>query len=241
MDSYTAFASVYDEFMQDVPYDEWCSYVHELLKEFHIEDGLLCDLGCGTGSVTRRFQAMGYDMIGIDQAEEMLEIALEKDSKSLYLNQDMSELELYGTCRAFISLCDSMNYLFEDDFVSTLKKVNNYLDPEGIFIFDLKTREYFENFPDVFAESSEDASYIWENYYDLEESINEYDMTIFKRQENGLFERFIEQHVQKAYTIEEVETMINRAGMTCVRIITDNPERMYIIAKEKYQSGKLYK
>ena len=115
MEAYTEFAAVYDEFMDNVPYDEWADYLHGLLQKDGIEDGLVLDLGCGTGAMTERMAAFGYDMIGADNSEEMLEIAMEKRLESghdiLYLLQDMREFELYGTVRAIYSVCDSVNYI----------------------------------------------------------------------------------------------------------------------------------
>ena len=106
MDAYTGFAEVYDLFMDDIPYGEWCEYVAGLLAEYGIQDGLLLDLGCGTGKLTRRLADRGFDMIGIDLSEEMLEIAREKSDPEqiLYLMQDMREFELYGTVRAIVSI-----------------------------------------------------------------------------------------------------------------------------------------
>ena len=110
MDAYTSFASVYDTFMDNIPYEEWAEYLVDLLKEYGINDGLVLDLGCGTGNMTELLASAGYDMIGVDNAEEMLEIAMEKREKSghdiLYLLQDMREFELYGTVKAIVSICD---------------------------------------------------------------------------------------------------------------------------------------
>ncbi len=93
MDAYTGFAAVYDLFMEDVPYVEWSRWILEVLKKYGIKDGLVLDLGCGTGRMTELLAQAGYDMIGIDQSEEMLEIAMEKKERSghdiLYLCQDM--------------------------------------------------------------------------------------------------------------------------------------------------------
>ena len=143
MDAYTSFAQVYDLFMDNVPYDQWCRYITELLREYGIQDGLVLELGCGTGVLTRKLAAKGYDMIGVDYSEDMLEIAMDHRQEGediLYLLQDMREFELYGTVRAAVSICDSMNYIVEyQDLVQVMKLVNNYLDPGGIFIFDLNT------------------------------------------------------------------------------------------------------
>ena len=99
MEAYTGFAEVYDLFMDNIPYEEWGTYVKGLLKEYGVDEGLVLELGCGTGTMTEILASAGYDMIGIDQSEEMLEEALEKKQESgheiLYLCQDMREFELY--------------------------------------------------------------------------------------------------------------------------------------------------
>ena len=178
MEAYTDFATVYSHIMQDTPYDTWEKFLVRTLKKNGIRDGLVLDLGCGTGEMTRRLQKRGYDMIGVDVSTEMLQIATAAEHEGiLYLNQDMREFELYGTVRAIVSVCDSMNYLTDsEDFLTTLKLVNNYLDPKGIFIFDLKTVHFFRDVAgeSVFGENLEDCSYIWENYFDNDSKINEY-------------------------------------------------------------------
>ena len=104
MDAYTSFAEVYDMFMDNIPYEDWCGYLTSLLKEYGIDDGLVLDLGCGTGTLTELLAKEGYDMIGVDVSEDMLQEAIEKRAESglpiLYLLQDMREFELYGTVRA---------------------------------------------------------------------------------------------------------------------------------------------
>uniref|UniRef100_UPI000AC83547 class I SAM-dependent DNA methyltransferase n=1 Tax=Clostridium sp. NkU-1 TaxID=1095009 RepID=UPI000AC83547 len=149
MEAYTSFAEVYDRFMDNIPYKDWCEYVTGLLNEYGIKDGLLLDLGCGTGSLTELLADRGYDMIGVDNSEDMLQIAMEKREKSgkdiLYLMQDMREFELYGTVQAVLSICDCMNYILEyEDMTEVFRLVNNYLDPGGIFIFDLNTIYKYE-------------------------------------------------------------------------------------------------
>ena len=144
MDAYTGFAAVYDLFMDGVPYEEWADRIMENLKEYGIEDGLVLDLGCGTGSMTELLAGAGYDMIGVDASEEMLELADEKKEKSghdiLYLLQDMREFELYGTVRAIVSVCDSLNYVTEEaDLFQVFRLAHNYLDPDGVFLFDMNT------------------------------------------------------------------------------------------------------
>ena len=79
--AYGSFASVYDLFMDNIPYEEWCAYLTGLLKEYNIEDGLILELGCGTGNATRILSSSGYDMIAIDNSPDMLEIAMEKKAE----------------------------------------------------------------------------------------------------------------------------------------------------------------
>ena len=247
MEAYTGFAAVYDTFMDDVPYEEWSQYVRSLLTEYGVKDGLVLDLGCGTGSMTELLSAAGYDMIGVDNSEEMLELACGKREKSgrdiLYLCQDMREFVLYGTVAAMVSICDCMNYILGlEDLVSVFRLVNNYLDPGGIFIFDMNTEyKYREVMGDcVIAEDREDAAFIWDNQYDEEERMNIYDLSIFVREEKDLYRKYQETHYQRAYSIQEVQSAILKAGMEWVAVYDAftrqepkaDSQRIYIIARE---------
>lgn len=246
MEAYTGFAEVYDVFQDNVPYGEWCDYVSGLLREYGISDGLVLDLGCGTGSLTELLAKAGYDMIGIDNSGEMLQMAMNKRSASgldiLYLMQDMREFELYGTVKAVVSICDSMNYIMEyRDLVQVFRLANNYLDPRGVFIFDLNTEyKYREMLSDnTFAEDREESSFIWNNFYDEEERVNEYDLTLFVK-EGELYRKYEETHYQRAYSLEEVRQAICEAGMefvaaydACTRLpVRDDSERIYVVARE---------
>ena len=247
MEAYTSFAKVYDMFMDNIPYTEWAEYVAGLLKEYGVEDGLVLDLGCGTGSLTQILADKGYDMIGIDNSEDMLGIAMEKREETgqdiLYLLQDMREFELYGTVKAVISICDSMNYILEsDDLKEVFRLVNNYLDPGGVFIFDLNTVfKYSKILGDsTIAENREESSFIWENYYYEDECINEYNLSLFIR-EGELYRKYEEMHYQRAYELEEIRRLIEEAGMefiTAYDAFTRNAprtdsERIYVVAREK--------
>ncbi len=246
MRAYTGFAGVYDSFMDNVPYEDWCGYVTGLLKEYKITEGLLLDLGCGTGTLTELLAAKGYDMIGIDSSEDMLSIAMEKRTVSgsdiLYLLQDMREFELYGTVRGVISICDSMNYLTEAvDMLTVFRLVKNYLDWDGIFIFDLNTIYKYEELlgDHVFAENREECSFIWENEYDEQEMLNEYALTLFVR-EGDLYRKHEEIHYQRAYGLEEVKKLVDESGLQLLAVYDaftheapkEDSERVYFIAKK---------
>ncbi|MDO4267857.1 MAG: class I SAM-dependent methyltransferase [Eubacteriales bacterium] len=253
MDAYTGFAAVYDMFMDNIPYEEWCGYLTGLLRAQGIYDGLVLDLGCGTGKLTRLLAAEGYDMIGVDLSGEMLEIAMERQAEQpdgiLYLQQDMREFELYGTVRAIVSICDSMNYLTEyEDLVQVLRLANNYLDPGGVFIFDLNTvYKYREELGEqTIAENREEGSFIWENYFDEEEMVNEYDLTLFIREEDGRFRKYEETHYQRAYSLEQIREAVEEAGMELAAVyeaFTEHaPEpdssRIYVIAREQGKKAR---
>ena len=289
MEAYTSFAYVYDTFMDNVPYGEWARHIREKLCEHGVTDGIVLDLGCGTGTMTERLAGYGYDMIGVDNSEEMLELAMEKKTESgydiLYLLQDMRGFELYGTVRAVVSVCDSVNYITEpDELEEVFRLVNNYLDPKGIFLFDFNT---VHKYRDVIGDSTiaEDrgvCSFIWDNRYYEKEQINEYDLTLFIAEdfnpmenayvsertadsedallseegagdledtmfseeeggENGsLYRRYTETHYQRAYTLAEIQELLERAGLVFIEAYdadtketpNDTSERICVIARE---------
>lgn len=246
MAMYESFASVYDALMDDVPYEEWCDFLCGLLESSGIRDGLVLDLGCGTGSMTRQLAARGYDMIGADASVEMLEIARSKgptDPPVLYLQQDMRSFELYGTVRAIVSVCDSLNYILtEEELAQVFALVDNYLDPGGLFVFDMNTPfKYRELLGDrTFAENRDEVSYIWENTWYEDEQINEYDLTLFLAQPGGSYRRFDEVHTQRSFDPDKVRDLLEGAGLKVEAVLkaytreplTDDCERMMFVARE---------
>ena len=246
MEAYSGFAKVYDLFMDNIPYEEWTDYVKELFAEEGVKDGILLDLGCGTGSVTELLAESGFDMIGIDNSEEMLEIAMEKREESghdiLYLLQDMREFELYGTVKGVVSICDSMNYILDDeDLLDVFKLVHNYLDNEGIFIFDMNTMYKYEQIlaDNTFAEDREESSFIWGNYYDEEEEINQYDLSLFVQEEDGRYRKYEETHLQRAYEQQCVEELIKESGLELLHVYdaftkdlpAEDSQRIYFVCR----------
>ena len=255
MEAYTGFAEVYDLFMDNVPYEQWAEYITGLLREYGIEDGLVLDLGCGTGTMTELLAEAGYDMIGIDQSEEMLEEALEKKEASghdiLYLCQDMREFELYGTVRAIVCVCDSMNYILEEEEILDILSAAayNYLDYDGLFIFDLNTEYKYREIlgEQTIAENREEGSFIWENYYDEAQRINEYQLTLFVKEKEDLYRKFEETHYQRAYGLDTVRNLVERSGLRLLHMYDaftreparEDSERIYVICqREKTDKGE---
>jgi SAM-dependent methyltransferase len=247
VESYSEFAEVYDIFMDNVDYDAWCAAITRILGSEGIRDGLVCELGCGTGTMTERLAAAGYDMIGIDDSPEMLQEAMEKKTESghdiLYLLQDMREFELYGTVRAIVSVCDCINYLTEkEDLLETFRLVNNYLDPGGLFLFDLNMAPKYEKIGNsTIAENRPEGSFIWENDYDKETCRNTYQLTLFIPEQENLYRKYEELHVQRAYAADEIRALLEEAGMEFLwaregytdRAASPDSERVWFAAREK--------
>ena len=207
MGSYENFARVYDELMDNVPYEEWAQFILNLLQDRKITEGLVLELGCGTGKLMTLLGKAGFDMIGVDNSVEMLQIAREKTSQDfLYLLQDMREFELYGTVKAVISVCDSVNYITKkEELRKVFQLVNNYLDPEGVFIFDFNTEYKYRELigETVIAEDREDVSFIWFNEYDEDSHLNDIDLKVFVQEEGDIYRKFQEEHIQRGYTLDE--------------------------------------
>lgn len=256
---YQEFAYLYDIFMDNIPYKEWSTYLCSLLSEYGINDGLVAELGCGTGAMTALLASAGYDMIGIDNSADMLEAAREKlyemdfdgEPPILYLEQDMRAFELFGTVRAVVSVCDSMNYLLtEEDLLCVFRLANNYLDRQGVFIFDMKTDYFYRTVMGnrTITDLRDNCAMIWDNSYDADTKTNIYQLTLFSEEEDGLYARAEELHQQRAYSPETIQALIEQAGLEFVAAYdafthdapTPVSERIYYIAREKEHEGKFY-
>ena len=288
--AYDALAYVYDEFMDNIPYTEWCDVLDKMIKTYGVsrpidrdgstglfdplkyddiegsaqrelseqeildsEKNLVVDLGCGTGTLTNLMYKKGYDMIGIDSSESMLDVAQKKrDDKEydiLYINQDMRDLDLYSTVGTIFSVCDSINYLLrESEVLRTFKLIEKFLYPGGLFMFDFNTVYKYENVlaSNTIAENRENCAFIWDNYYDEELRLNEYDLSIFIEQaEQDVFKRYVETHYQKGYTLEQMREFLDQAGLKIILVKdsdtrddpTDESQRIFIVARKESQGS----
>jgi SAM-dependent methyltransferase len=226
MDTYEDFAFLYDDLMNQVPYEKWVEFIVQQFKQNPRPINLVCDLGCGTGNVTLPLASYGYDMIGIDLSENMLMIAREKafseNISILYLLQDMQAFELYGTVDAIISVCDSCNYIDAIGLKKVFDLVHNYLDSGGLFIFDLNTRYKFERVfnNQTFSEVGEDFATIWENNFDPKHGTNDYFLTCFVEEE-GVYSRFEEHHTEYTHDMKDVVRWLHESGLTLVQAVEE--------------------
>ncbi len=225
MSAYEAFASVYDLFMEQVSYDQWLAHIAAVWEKFGLAPRSVIDLGCGTGNLLLPLAARGLDVIGVDLSAEMLAEAEHKARQQglsvRLVCQDMTELELGEQADCILSLCDSMNYLTEDgELEQAFCRVAQHLTQDGLFLFDLNTEYKFREIlgQNIFAASEDGAAYIWENDYDAESNINEYHVSFFIEQENGLYERTDEFHYERAYAPEEVKAALDAAGLKLLAV-----------------------
>lgn len=219
---------MYDALMAETPYDSWAAYIDGLISYRYngkAKKPLVLDLACGTGNITLRLANMGYDLIGVDASEEMLaeagHRAFEQNADVLFLAQDMRELNLYGTVDAAISVCDGLNYILcEKELLAVFKRVRLFLNPGGVFIFDMNTEYKFkELFKDLSFEGkgAGGEAYEWENSYDPHTGINEYRLVLFSQSEDGVeSEAFEELHRQRSYPLADVCNMLLEAGFVSV-------------------------
>ncbi len=243
---YRDFAFYYDRLMSDVDYAGWADYIVEIIKRNKLRPELIADLGCGTGSFCLEMAKRGYDMIGIDLSSEMLSCArqkaLEAGADILFLNQDMTSFELYGTVDVITCLVDSINYItYKSDLKRLFKLVRNYLNPAGLFIFDINTPYKFEAVfsSNVFCETSEEVSYIWENSFDRAKKLCRFDLTFFAK-EGELYRRFDEVHYERCYPPEELKAMLLSAGLSVRSVYggltfgkpAEHSERMFFVCKK---------
>lgn len=256
-EGYNAIASVYDKFNAEIDYGKWADFIEASFDRFLVRrPELVLDLACGTGRMTRELSKRGYDMIGIDGSEQMLSVAsdgnydedLNKVHEILYLLQDMRSFELYGTVGAVVSCLDSINYLTEDgDLEKTFKNVHNYLDPDGLFLFDV-------NSPYKFREVYGDNAYIledeidgcnvycgWQNCFDEKTGICKFYLTLFSENEDGTFSRSEEEQQERMYTLEQLKDALERCEFEYLGAYSgygfdetdEKTERYYIAARAK--------
>lgn len=242
MNSYNDFAYVYDKLIgQD--YEAWADCVEQLFKKSGVSPKLVLDLGCGTGSITNILAKRGYDMIGVDLSYDMLGLAKQKADEEgldvLYLCQDIRSFELYGTVDAVICTLDVLNYITDkDELSSVFALVKNYLNPGGVFIFDINTTYKLSTVlgNNTFVNDEEGVFYVWENEY--KDRLSSQYLTFFV-QSDDVYERFDEEHFQRAYDIEEIEALLRQNGFETLTVSTPptlekpdkNSEKVIILSK----------
>ena len=253
--SYDAIASVYDSINAEIDYVAWADFFESCFKRFLKEKPeLILDLACGTGRMTFELRRRGYDMIGADASEEMLYKAYDRAYDEnvegiLFVKQDMREFELYGTVGAISCCLDSINYLTSrEDLKKCFACVHNYLDPDGLFLFDVNTPYKFENVYGcnhyIFENTDSDGrnAYCgWQNDYDKESGLCNFYLSVFTENDDGSFERSDEEQTERCYTKEELTDVLDECGFEIIGFFGDfdfsepmaDSERWYVVARAK--------
>lgn len=218
MNSYTDFSQYYDGFMhEDFNYEQITDYIENIFTIYGINPNLVCELACGTGNITLPLARRGYEMIAVDKSYEMLDIARKKSNGDvLFLNQDMTKLDLYGSVDAVICMIDGINYILNPySLFNMFKRIKTcFLEPGGIFLFDIsseyKLKKQIGN--NTFVYSGDEVFYSWENRF--VKNMSDMYLTFFVKNKNGSYKRFAERHVQRAYRKDEIIKMLKKAGFS---------------------------
>jgi ubiquinone/menaquinone biosynthesis C-methylase UbiE len=244
---YQNFAEIYDYLMSNEDYDLWVDNIINIFNRYDFHPRKILELACGTGNITTRLYKKGYSIIGTDISDAMLEVAKEKaideNLRIRFINQDMQKITYNKKVDCVLSICDGLNYIItKDRLKDTFTSVANVLNPMGLFIFDLSTVYKYENIigNNVFNENFEFFSYVWDNEYNKENQLLTFNLTIFIKDHEDLFERFIEQHKQRAHQVSEIKEILEKdfelLGIFSeenLDKVKETDERVFFVAQKK--------
>lgn len=254
-ENYGAISDIYDSINSEVDYSAWADFVEACFAKFLTRrPELVLDLACGTGSMTIELARRGYDMIGVDASSDMLARAYERKldeelpREILFLLQDMKSFELYGTVGAVTCCLDSVNYLVGDgELERCFSCVHNYLDPDGLFLFDVNSPYKFKN---IYGENTyvfeEDecggnSFCVWQNFFDEKSGLCDFYLTVFEKNGDGTYDRRDERQCERCYGEEALRGTLEKCGFELLAIYsdfdfsapTDKSERWYVAARCK--------
>ncbi|MCI8537355.1 MAG: class I SAM-dependent methyltransferase [Oscillospiraceae bacterium] len=247
MSSYESLAQYYDELTGDVDYSAWADYCEKHFARANRPIHTVLDLACGTGTLTCLLAGRGYEMIGVDQSEEMLAEAAEKaaglpDNRPIFLHQSMERLDLYGTIDACVCALDSVNYVTRPAALRrAFERVHLFLMPGGLFLFDINSPDKLRGLDgQMYMDEAEDVCCIWRAEYSRKRRICSYGFDLFCLEENGLWRREREEHEEYAYEPEELAEFLRAAGFWKVQVYGDRKlrsprpgeERLFIAARK---------
>jgi len=249
VNAYSSLAAVYDRLNADIDYSAWADYIERQFEKYAGKKTVsVLDLACGTGTMTVEFARRGYDMTGVDLSEDMLCEAKRKCDAAhfthpvLLVRQNMTELELYGTVNAALCCLDSLNYITDTgDLRRVFAHIHNYLEPDGLFVFDINTPTKFEH---TYADNAyilEDDGLLcaWQNCYRKNAKICDFYLSIFCQNSNGSWQRFDEQQRERCYSLRTVKKILAETGFSICELssdwngspIDDSTERWYFTVR----------
>lgn len=242
--NYLKFAKIYDKLIYDVDYDKIVDFINREKEKYNIKGNSLLELGCGTGNITSKLN--GYNIIAMDNSDEMLSLAREKSfgrRNIRFLQGDIRDFSLNKDFDMSIAVLDVFNYITEyDDLLKVFDLVYKHLKKDGLFIFDVnsayKISEFISN--NIFSDEVDDTLYVWQGSFDEETKINEYLLTFFQKVSGSNYERFDEAHRERAYTLEEIYTALDQKGFTEIKVydsytykeVSDKTLRLTFVARK---------
>ena len=245
MDAYHNLAVSYDRLTNDVDYEATVDFYYEILKREGLRPRTVVDLACGTGSVTAILAKKGLRVTAVDLSEEMLTVAREKamelENQPLFLCQNLAQLYLPRAVDMAVCALDSLDYITDpDDCKEAIRRVYKYLNPGGIFIFDVNTPEKLRAMDgQMFIDEDDDVYCVWRGEFDHQTNICSYGMDLFQRKGN-LWERSFEEHREYAYSEAQLVGYLKAAGFTHIAVYADRlfeapragEQRVYIKARK---------
>lgn len=246
--AYQLMASLYDQFMEDAPYDQWVQYTKTLIDKYGLKTPNVIDLGCGTGEITVQL-AKEYSITGVDYSADMLTVADQKASnhnqKIQLVHQDLRELEGLYHFDLAISYCDVINYMTTiEDVQKVFTNVYNSLNDQGLFVFDFHSVRHVEEdlVGNSFSDVKEDSAYIWTCYPGDEDGEMFHELTFFTS-EGEVYARFDETHHQQTFPVEVYRGVLKNAGFEILAVHGDfsietdlsekEADRLFIIAQKR--------
>ena len=252
--SYNEFSYFYDEFNDDANYDKLFEFINNTFKKYNINNSIIADLGCGTGEISLRLSEVGHDVIAIDLSEEMLNVLYDKisssenTSKILVLNQDITQLDLYGTINGAVSTFDTFNHLTIEQLENAIKSVSFFMEKNSVFIFDMNTEFKHTNIlkNNTYKLETDDAICVWENKLNEEEKNTLISINISYTDENenyNYFEQFYEYYYSKKFITKlcskyglEVKEVYD--GESFENLTTTSQRMIFVCVKQYTQNDK---
>lgn len=244
---YSQFSQFYDLLMEDVDYKNRTEYILSLFDKYDKNPTLLLDLACGTGNFSVEFAKYDVSVIGVDMSPEMLSAAMEKSKKQgldvLYLCQNATELDLYGTVDGAVCCMDSINHITDyNDVCEIFKKVSLFLEKDRLFIFDVNTPYKHKNVlgDNTFVIEQDDIFCVWDNSYDENKAITSINLDFFVSDDNGKYERYSDYIEERAYSDYALQSALDKAGFETLAVLGElsyeNPksddERVFYVARK---------
>lgn len=246
MSYYGDFSYYYDELMDDVNYEEWYLYIEEIFKKTNFKPNDILEMACGTGNLTHYLCSNDYSVTCFDKSSEMLSVAYNKlmhFRKTKILKQDMTSFNINKKFDCIVSICDSINYILDEEaLLKVFKNVYEHLNGDGLFIFDINSFYKLSNIigNNTFVEDREDIFYVWQNYFEEELNLSHFILSFFIKDDDEMYIRFDEEHIERAYSIDEIINLLKNAGFHYINYYEaftfdsprENSERINFVVKK---------